>query len=178
MDGAGVLFDETDPAYVAALMDGILSNPDLQDCIVEAQLAAVARLKAKDFRGAMLGFVDQILSRPRTPHPSVTFDFWQQFDTAQGARGARLVSARNYKALPEQCESRRMIINQWVPAAHKGDAIGDSARRVRTLLQTMAISPSSTHYRSTTLRDDVRPFADRSAARGDLTIFHYALPSR
>ena len=24
-----------------------------------------------------------------------------------------------------------MIINQWVPAAHRGDAIGDSARRVR-----------------------------------------------
>jgi hypothetical protein len=27
-----------------------------------------------------------------------------------------------------------MIVNQWVPAAHKGDAIGDSARRVRGLL--------------------------------------------
>ena len=30
-----------------------------------------------------------------------------------------------------------MIVNQWVPAAHKGDAIGDSARRVRDLLRTM-----------------------------------------
>ena len=28
-----------------------------------------------------------------------------------------------------------MIVNQWVPAAHKGDAIGDSARRVRDLLR-------------------------------------------
>ena len=28
-----------------------------------------------------------------------------------------------------------MIINQWVPAAHRGDAIGDSARRVRDLLR-------------------------------------------
>ena len=28
-----------------------------------------------------------------------------------------------------------MIINQWVPAAHKGDAIGDSARRVRGMLR-------------------------------------------
>ena len=30
-----------------------------------------------------------------------------------------------------------MIVNQWVPAAHKGDAIGDSARRVRSLLRGM-----------------------------------------
>ena len=28
-----------------------------------------------------------------------------------------------------------MIVNQWVPAAHKGDAIGDTARRVRDLLR-------------------------------------------
>ena len=28
-----------------------------------------------------------------------------------------------------------MIINQWVPAAHRGDAIGDSARRVRQMLR-------------------------------------------
>jgi len=28
-------------------------------------------------------------------------------------------------------------VNQWVPAAHKGDAIGDSARRVRDLLRQM-----------------------------------------
>ncbi len=28
-----------------------------------------------------------------------------------------------------------MIVNQWVPAAHAGDAIGDSARRVRDLLR-------------------------------------------
>ena len=30
-----------------------------------------------------------------------------------------------------------MIVNQWVPAAHRGDAIGDSARRVRALLRKM-----------------------------------------
>ncbi len=31
--------------------------------------------------------------------------------------------------------SPTMIINQWVPAAHRGDAIGDSARRVRDMLR-------------------------------------------
>ena len=100
MDGAGVLYDETDPVYVAALMDGILSNPDLQDRIVEGQLAAVERLRAKDFAGTLLGFVDQILSRPRAPHPAVTFDFWQQFDAAQELEELRLYRPAIYKALP------------------------------------------------------------------------------
>ena len=71
-----------------------------------------------------------------------------------------------------------MIINQWVPAAHKGDAIGDSARRVRDLLRTMG--HDSELYALTIddeLARDVRPFADPAARRGDLTIFHYALPS-
>jgi L-malate glycosyltransferase len=100
MDGAGVLYDETDPVYVAALMDGILSNPDLQDRIVEGQLAAVERLRAKDFAGTMLGFVDQILSRPRAPHPAVAFDFWRQFDAAQELEELRLYRPAIYKALP------------------------------------------------------------------------------
>jgi glycosyltransferase involved in cell wall biosynthesis len=71
-----------------------------------------------------------------------------------------------------------MIINQWVPAAHAGDAIGDSARRVRDLLRglghdsdlfALTIDDELTH--------DVRAFADPAARRGDITIFHYALPS-
>ena len=71
-----------------------------------------------------------------------------------------------------------MIVNQWVPAAHKGDAIGDSALRVRDLLR--AIGHESELYALTIdddLRHDVRPFADPAATGGQLTIFHYALPS-
>jgi L-malate glycosyltransferase len=71
-----------------------------------------------------------------------------------------------------------MIVNQWVPAAHKGDAIGDSARRVRDLLRGMG--HESEIYALTIdddLRDEVRPFADAAARRGDLTIFHFALVS-
>jgi glycosyltransferase involved in cell wall biosynthesis len=71
-----------------------------------------------------------------------------------------------------------MIVNQWVPAAHKGDAIGDSARRVRDLLRQLG--HQSDIFALTIdddLRDDIRPFADSAARRGDLTIFHYALPS-
>jgi L-malate glycosyltransferase len=71
-----------------------------------------------------------------------------------------------------------MIINQWVPAAHRGDAIGDSARRVRDLLRGMG--HQSELYALTIdddLQGDVRAFDDGSARQGDLTIFHYALPS-
>jgi glycosyltransferase involved in cell wall biosynthesis len=71
-----------------------------------------------------------------------------------------------------------MRVNQWVPAAHKGDAIGDSARHVRDLLRAMG--HDSEIFALTIddeLRHDVRPFSDSAATRGDVTIFHFALPS-
>ncbi|RPJ75474.1 MAG: hypothetical protein EHM24_04215, partial [Acidobacteria bacterium] len=71
-----------------------------------------------------------------------------------------------------------MIINQWVPAAHKGDAIGDSARRVQGLLRSMG--HESELYALTVdeeLAGVVRPFSHPAARLGDITIFHYALPS-
>src|SRR5687768_8290274 len=71
-----------------------------------------------------------------------------------------------------------MIINQWVPAAHKGDAIGDSARKVRDMLR--ARGHNSDLFAMTMdedLRGDVREFSDPAARIGDVTIFHFALPS-
>ncbi len=71
-----------------------------------------------------------------------------------------------------------MIINQWVPAAHRGDAVGDNARRVRDALRR--IGHTSDIYALTIeegLVDDVQPFEDPEARRGDLTIFHFALAS-
>jgi L-malate glycosyltransferase len=71
-----------------------------------------------------------------------------------------------------------MIVNHWVPAAHRGDAIGDSARRMRDMARRRGWA--SDIYALTIdddLRDEVRPFADPAAKRGDITIFHFALPS-
>jgi glycosyltransferase involved in cell wall biosynthesis len=71
-----------------------------------------------------------------------------------------------------------MIINQWVAAAHRGDAIGDSARRVRDLLRQRG--HQSDLYALTIdddLRGDVVPFEDPAARKGDVTILHFALPS-
>lgn len=71
-----------------------------------------------------------------------------------------------------------MIVHQWVPAAHRGDAIGDSARRVRDLLRAQR---HESELFALTIDDDlardVRPFADPASRSADVTIFHYALPS-
>lgn len=71
-----------------------------------------------------------------------------------------------------------MIINQWVPAAHRGDAIGDSARTVRDLLR--AAGHQSDLFALTIdedLQGEVRPFSDPASRAGEVTIFHFALPS-
>lgn len=71
-----------------------------------------------------------------------------------------------------------MRIHQWVPAAHKGDAIGDSARAIREILRAQGYE--SDLFAITiddALRGDVRPFSDPGALDGDVTIFHFALPS-
>ena len=73
---------------------------------------------------------------------------------------------------------KAMIVHQWLPAAHRGDAIGDSARRVRDLLR--AQGHTSDIFALTIdedMRGDVRPFDSGAARQGDVTILHYALPS-
>jgi glycosyltransferase involved in cell wall biosynthesis len=69
-------------------------------------------------------------------------------------------------------------IHQWVPAAHRGDAIGDSARKVRDMLRGMG-HESDVFALSIDddMRAEVRPFEDAAAREGDVTIFHFALPS-
>jgi glycosyltransferase involved in cell wall biosynthesis len=101
MDGAGVLFEDRNPIHVAALMDEIVSNVSLQDRIVGDQLAAVDRLRSKDFAGTLLGFVDRILASPRAPAPHVAFDFWGQFDAAQELEELRMYRPAIYQALPQ-----------------------------------------------------------------------------
>jgi glycosyltransferase involved in cell wall biosynthesis len=100
MDGAGVLYDDKDPVLVATLMDEILSNHETRERIVDAQLAAVDRLRSKDFGGTLLGFVNRLLASPRVAAPSVAFDFWHQFDGAQELEELRMYRPAIYQALP------------------------------------------------------------------------------
>ena len=92
-------------------MDAIVGDAALQDRIVEGQLAAVERLRSKDFAGTLLGFVDGILAAPRAPLPSVTYDFWHQFDAAQELEELRLERPSIYKALPDQSTIQSTIQN-------------------------------------------------------------------
>jgi L-malate glycosyltransferase len=71
-----------------------------------------------------------------------------------------------------------MTINQWIPAAHRGDAIGDSARRVRSLLWDLG--HASEIYALTIdddMRGEARSFDEVASRQGDITIFHFAVPS-
>ncbi len=71
-----------------------------------------------------------------------------------------------------------MVVNQWMPAAHRGDAIGDAARRYQARLRAMG--HESEIYAIEIDADaayGVRPFASPGARDGDLTIFHFATPS-
>ena len=71
-----------------------------------------------------------------------------------------------------------MILNQWVPAAHRGDAVGDNARRLCDLFRRLG--HESNVFALTVdddLADHVRPFTDPDARRGDVTILHFAMPS-
>lgn len=71
-----------------------------------------------------------------------------------------------------------MVINQWVPAAHRGDAIGDSARQVRDLLRAQGHDADLFALQiDDDMRGEARPFADPASSRGDVTILHFAVPS-
>jgi len=104
MDGAGVLFEDRDPIHVATLIDEIVSNAALQDQIVDGQLAAVDRLRSKDFAGTLLGFIQRMLAAPRAALPHVAFDFWGQFDAAQELEELRMYRPAIYQALPPEPE--------------------------------------------------------------------------
>lgn len=71
-----------------------------------------------------------------------------------------------------------MVINQWIPAAHRGDAIGDSARRVRDLLRQ---DGHESEIFSLSIDEDMRgevvPYRDPASRAGDVTILHFAVPS-
>ncbi len=71
-----------------------------------------------------------------------------------------------------------MIVNQWVPSAHRGDAVGDHALRVRDLFRAwghesdifaMSADPG--------LASEVRHWEEPEARGGDVTILHFATAS-
>jgi len=100
MDGGGILYDRTDPAQVAAIVHRVLSNPALEADVIARQDAALRRLKAKDFDGLVLKFVNQALEAPRLSAPAVAPDFWRQFALAEELEAIRQARPSAFKALP------------------------------------------------------------------------------
>jgi glycosyltransferase involved in cell wall biosynthesis len=100
MDGGGVLYTDRDPAHVAAIVDAVVSDPDLEAQIVEAQDAALARLLARDFPALVRGFVERVLAMPPQPAPAVAFDFWDRFAFSQRLEELHQYRPGAYGALP------------------------------------------------------------------------------
>ena len=71
-----------------------------------------------------------------------------------------------------------MVINQWLAAAHRGDAVGDAARQMRDRLR--ALGHRSDIYALTIdddMADEAVPFSASGARDGDVTILHFAIAS-
>jgi len=100
MDGAGVLYETKDPRHVAAIMHAVLSNPVLESEIIQAQDVALERLRARDFKGVLLGLVDRVIRSTRLPRTEVRWDFWQRFAEWERLEELRLYRPSAYKALP------------------------------------------------------------------------------
>jgi len=108
MDGAGVLYEQPDPADVATLLDIVVGDAALQERILSGQDAALDRLRARDFGGTLLHFVDQVQASPRRPDHRVAWDFWQQVDTIERIEQQRLFRPSLYKALPTSARASGM----------------------------------------------------------------------
>lgn len=104
LDGGGVLYEDKNPARVAALIDTIVGDDGIQDAILAAQDAALQRLLAKDFAGTLRAFVDRVLAMPAMDAPPVTFDFWQQFAIGDRLDEIRQYRPAAYRGLPKSPE--------------------------------------------------------------------------
>jgi glycosyltransferase involved in cell wall biosynthesis len=70
-------------------------------------------------------------------------------------------------------------VDQWVPALHRGDAIGDSARLMRDAFRRWGHTADVYALElDEDLQGDGRPWSDwRAGGPDDVVILHYALPS-
>jgi L-malate glycosyltransferase len=100
MDGAGVLYDDRDPTHVAAVIDAVLDDVDLGEQILVSQDAALARLRARDFAGTLLRFVDEALTGPRRGSAEVSFDFRDQFAAYEKLKELQQYRPAVFRALP------------------------------------------------------------------------------
>jgi glycosyltransferase involved in cell wall biosynthesis len=100
MDGGGVLYDTKDPLHVAALMDAIVSDTDIEAAVVRSQDAALSRLVGRDFGAMLLRYVSDTMRLPPRAAPEVAWDFWPQFEQFQRFEELRQFRPALFRGLP------------------------------------------------------------------------------
>ena len=100
MDGAGVLYSNKDPLYMAALINAVVDDREMAERIIDGQFAALDRLEAKDFAGTLMAHIDGVLASPRHEHPPVAFDFWDQVERAEEFDEIKQYRPAAFQALP------------------------------------------------------------------------------
>jgi glycosyltransferase involved in cell wall biosynthesis len=100
MDGGGILYETRDPVRVAALMQSVIDDASVEDRVLTAQDAALARLRAQDFGAMIVRFAREVLARPRRPPAPVAYDFWRQFRLAEELEEVRQTRPAAFRALP------------------------------------------------------------------------------
>jgi L-malate glycosyltransferase len=116
MDGGGVLYDTRDPRQVATLMQAILSDHDLEDRVIAAQDAALSRLRAQDFGGMIVRFVNDVLASPRRPPAPVAYDFWRQVKLMEELEEIRQYRPAAFRALPFESDAAVADVGPGVKA--------------------------------------------------------------
>ena len=100
MDGGGVLYDRKDPRHVASIINAILSDSALEDDILRAQDAALARLRAQDFPATLFRLIARVRAAPPRTSWKVDPDFWRQFERAEALEDLKQHRPGAYEALP------------------------------------------------------------------------------
>ena len=109
MDGAGVLYESKDPRHVASILNTVLTDTALGDEIVRGQDAALARLLAQDFKGKLLGAVQEVARAPRLPQLPVSEEFWPRFHEADRLDKVRQRRPGLFQALPPETDDDERV---------------------------------------------------------------------
>ena len=108
MDGGGVLVDDKDPMSVAGIVHQLTTDSVFQEQVIITQDAALERLKARDFGGTLLRFVDRVKNGTRTARPIVAPDFWEHVELAQRLSEIRMHRPGAFMALPKPNDSEEL----------------------------------------------------------------------
>ncbi len=150
MDGAGVLYDSGDPIEIARLMEAVLDDPRIEAAVTASQDAALDRLRARDFGGTLMRYVEHVIGRPPQPAPEVAWDFWPQFDQFERLEELRQFRPAIYRALPPAPELRASSAERRAPALREPQGRpeqgrGASAERRTPSPESRAPNPGDDH---------------------------------